>query len=154
MKTKHTKRIFELDALRGIAIVLMIIFHFGYDLVTFGWAQYNTGVDIEWRTFRAVIVSCFLLAVGMSSYLAYHQQINFRKLFFAIGKLLAVSIFISISSLYMYPNSWVYFGIIHLITVSLLLSVLFVRIPHISAVIGTLIILGYAFDFISMNNIF
>ena len=72
-------RNYEIDLLRGLAIVLMIIFHFGYDLTVFNWADFSTGKDIEWRIFRSVIVSSFLLAVGMSSYLAYQKSINKKK---------------------------------------------------------------------------
>ncbi|MDU0355191.1 heparan-alpha-glucosaminide N-acetyltransferase [Paraglaciecola aquimarina] len=146
-------RVFEVDVLRGSAIVLMIIFHFGYDLAVFGWATYNTGIDIEWRIFRAMIVTGFLLAVGMSSYLAYHRKVDGKKLFKACAKLLLVSVFLTISSVFMYPDTWIYFGIIHFITVALFLSVPFVRIPNISAVLGTFIILGYGLDYISMHSL-
>jgi uncharacterized membrane protein len=138
-----TTRSYETDLLRGLAIVLMIIFHFGYDLTVFGWANFSTSNDIEWRIFRSVIVSSFLLAVGMSSYLAYQKKLNKKKLAKAAGKLFAVSLFITIGSLFMHPSTWVYFGIIHFITVALPISVLFVRAPYIALVIGTGCIVGY-----------
>ena len=136
-------RNYEVDLLRGIAIILMVIFHFGYDLTVFGWADFSTSKDIEWRLFRTIIVSGFLLAVGMSSYLAYHKSINRMKLVKAIGKLFAVSLFITIGSLLMHPSTWVYFGIIHFITVALPISALFVRFPNLALVIGVLSIVGY-----------
>ena len=88
-------------------------------------------------------MSGFLLAVGMSSYLAYHKSINRIKLVKAIGKLFAVSLFITIGSLLMHPSTWVYFGIIHFITVALPISALFVRFPNLALVIGVLSIVGY-----------
>ncbi|WP_133471556.1 heparan-alpha-glucosaminide N-acetyltransferase [Paraglaciecola marina] len=146
-------RCYELDVLRGFAIVLMVIFHFCYDLSTFGWASYNTGQDLEWRIFRAIIVTSFLLAVGMSSYLAYHKHINLRKLTMATAKLLFVALILTIGSLFMYPSAWVYFGIIHLIAVALPISVLFVRLPYLSLIIGVLIILSYYLGWLSMEPI-
>jgi uncharacterized membrane protein len=137
------RRNYEIDLLRGLAIVLMVIFHFGYDLTVFDWADFSTGKDLEWRIFRTVIVSSFLLAVGMSSYLAYHKTINTKKLTKAVGKLFAVSVFITLGSLFMNPNTWVYFGIIHFITLALPISVLFVRVPYIALVIGIGCIVGY-----------
>jgi uncharacterized membrane protein len=136
-------RNYEIDLLRGLAIVLMVIFHFGYDLTIFGWADFSTSNDLEWRIFRIVIVSSFLLAVGMSSYLAYHKSVNKKKLSKAVGKLFAVSLFITLGSLIMDPSKWVYFGIIHFITIALPISVLFVRAPYMALVIGTGCLVGY-----------
>ena len=143
LTANENNRNYEIDLLRGLAIVLMVIFHFGYDLSIFGWAHYNTSEDIEWRIFRSIIVSGFLLAVGMSSYLAYQKSINKKKLAKTVGKLFAVSLLITIGSLLLDPNTWVYFGIIHFITVALPISVLFVRVPNIALVIGILSIGGY-----------
>jgi uncharacterized membrane protein len=136
-------RNYEIDLLRGIAIILMVMFHFGYDLTMFGWAYFSTSEDIEWRVFRTIIVSGFLLAVGMSSYLAYQKSINKKKLAKTVGKLFVVSLIITIGSVLLDPRTWVYFGIIHFITVALPISVLFVRAPNIALVIGTLSIAGY-----------
>lgn len=136
-------RNYEIDLLRGLAIVLMVIFHFSYDLTMFGWAYFSTAEDIEWRVFRTIIVSCFLLAVGMSSYLAYQKSIDKMKLAKTVGKLLAVSSIISIGSFFMDPNTWVYFGIIHFIAVALPISVLFVRLPLLALVMGIGCIVGY-----------
>jgi len=143
LSSHGNSRNYEIDLLRGLAIVLMVIFHFGYDLTIFGWAYFNTSEDIEWRIFRSIIVSGFLLAVGMSSYLAYQKSINKKKLAKTVGKLFAVSLLITIGSLLLDPNTWVYFGIIHFITVALPISVLFVRAPNIALVIGILCIGGY-----------
>ena len=147
-----TTRNLAVDVLRGLSIILMIIFHFGYDLSVFGYAHYDTNVDIEWRVFRAVIVSGFLLAVGMSSYLAYKVHINTSKLTSNLVKLLSVSAAISLGSYLMYPNNWVYFGIIHFITVALPLSLLFIHRPNLSLVLALVIILAYFSDAISLKG--
>lgn len=136
-------RHFEVDVLRGLAIVLMVVFHFCYDLTAFGWASYNTHVDIEWQIFRAIIVSGFLLAVGMSSYLAYFRKFEVKRLVLAVSKLLIVAAWLTAGSLILYPNTWVYFGIIHFIAVALPVSVLFVRVPNIALITGVFSIVGY-----------
>ncbi|WP_339720132.1 heparan-alpha-glucosaminide N-acetyltransferase [uncultured Paraglaciecola sp.] len=136
-------RIYEIDLLRGLAIVLMVIFHFSYDLTIFGWAYFSTSEDLEWRVFRAIIVSCFLLAVGMSSYLAYQKPVNKEKLAKTVAKLCLVSLLITIGSLLLDPKTWVYFGIIHFIAVALPVSVLFVRVPNLALIIGVISLAGY-----------
>lgn len=139
----ESNRVYEIDLLRGMAIVLMIIFHFSFDLSLFGWADFDTNSDMEWRIFRAIIVSSFLLAVGMSSYLAYHHCVNTKKLARAVGKLFSVSVLITLGSLVMHPNTWVYFGIIHFITLALPVSVWFVRTPSLALIFGVTSIIGY-----------
>lgn len=151
--SSQKKRLLSIDVLRGYAIILMILFHFGYDLTVFGYADYDTNVDLEWRLFRAVIVSGFLLAVGMSSYMAYSASVPLKKLTLSVGKLLIVALFISLSSYYMYPNHWVYFGIIHFIALALPLSLLFLRRPVLSCFLSSFILLGYFSGSITMNSI-
>ena len=150
-QTDTAHRYLSLDVLRGFSLLLMIIFHFGYDLSIFGYTHYDTNADIEWRVFRAIIVSGFLLAVGMSSYLAYHSHIHKAKLTKNLLKLVSVSLLISLGSYYMYPQHWVYFGIIHFVSLALPLSLLFVRRPNIALLVAGIIIVGYFSDILSLQ---
>jgi len=144
-------RVFELDVLRGVAVVLMVIFHFGFDLAEFGYASYQTTVDLEWRVFRAVILSMFLVAVGMSSYLAYAQGVNRKKLFKNLAKLSLVSLVISVGSYMAFPHSWIYFGVIHFIVIALPLSLLFLHIPRVSLLLGLILVIAYPLGYLHMD---
>lgn len=148
---KQKSRSYEVDVLRGSAIVLMVIFHFSYNLAAFDWWDINTDKQIEWRIFRKIIVTSFLLAVGMSSYLAYSKQLNVLKLAKSTFKLLAIAALITVGSLFMYPTTWVYFGIIHFIAVALPISVLFVRLPHTALIVGVTCLISYQLGWISMH---
>jgi len=152
--TPHLKlkeRIFEVDLLRGSAIVLMVIFHFCYNLAVFDWWDINTNTQLEWRIFRRIIVSGFLLAVGMSSYLAYSQQIRWLKLTKSTLKLIVVAWLITVGSVFMYPNAWVYFGIIHFIAIALPIAALFSRFPNAALIIGVTCLVTYQLGWISMR---
>ena len=140
---KNNKRILELDVLRGIAVILMVMFHFGFDLAEFGYASYQTTVDMQWKVFRAIILSMFLIAVGMSAYAAYSEGINLKKLFKNLAKLTLVSVVISIGSYVAFPHAWIYFGVIHFIVIALPLSLLFLHKPYIALVLGIAIPLSY-----------
>jgi uncharacterized membrane protein len=150
---KQKSRSYEVDVLRGSAIVLMVIFHFCYNLAAFDWWDINTDKQIEWRIFRKIIVTSFLLAVGMSSYLAYSKQLNVLKLAKSTFKLMVIAALITAGSLFMYPTTWVYFGIIHFIAVALPISVLFVRLPHTALIVGVTCLISYQLGWISMNPI-
>ena len=151
-KTRNA-RVNEVDILRGMAIVLMVIFHFCYNLAAFDWLDISTNKDIEWRVFRAVIVSGFLLAVGMSSYLVYSKHVNLIKLSKTVAKLISVALLLTVGSLFMYPNAWVYFGIIHFIAVALPISVIFARFPTVALIVGVACLAAYHLDWISMRPI-
>ncbi len=138
-----SKRSFELDLLRGGAVILMVLFHIGYDLAYFGYADYVTTRDIEWISFRGVILSMFLLAVGMSSYLAHKDAIAYSKLIKTVVKLSMISVLISFGSYLVFPTQWIYFGVIHFIAVALVASLMFVKVPTLSFVIGVGIIGSY-----------
>ena len=151
--TGMNKRYFELDLLRGCAVVLMVLFHFGYDLALFGYTSYQTTVDMEWIVFRGVILSMFLLGVGMSSYLAYSQGISWKKIGIRSGKLAAVSVVISLGSYFVFPQQWIYFGVIHFIMLASLVSLLFLKTPNVSLVLGIGIIVSYLLGYFHFDPV-
>jgi len=81
---KHTpvdtsSRLIGLDVFRGWAIVLMVIFHFVYDLAWFGFVSVDVTRDPFWVYFRYVIVSIFMLSVGMSLALVHRDGIGWGR---------------------------------------------------------------------------
>src|ERR671917_2913124 len=66
------QRFWEVDAARGVAIVMMVVYHLMYDLETFG------GYDIEstsgfWARFADATASAFLFLVGVSLAISYSR---------------------------------------------------------------------------------
>ena len=145
------KRYYELDLLRGIAVVLMVFFHFGYDLSWFGYTSYETTKDTEWIVFRGIVLSMFLLAVGMSSFLAYSTGIDWKKLGIRSLKLVAISLLISFGSYIVFPDQWIYFGVIHFILIATLASLAFVRSPTLSLLLGFGIIVTYVLGYFHLD---
>ncbi len=148
------ERFFELDLLRGTAVILMVFFHFGYDLALFGYAFYQTTLDLEWILFRALILSMFLLAVGMSAYLAYVNGIRYEKLIRSVVRLLLVSVIISIGSYFVFPQQWIYFGVIHFIALALVAVLPFINRPKTALLLGIAILLSYALGYRPLDPLF
>jgi uncharacterized membrane protein len=67
------RRFDRIDALRGIAIVWMTVFHFSFDLNYFGWIRQNFLYDPFWTTQRTCIVSLFLFCAGLGQAVAVEQ---------------------------------------------------------------------------------
>ncbi len=149
-----SERLFELDLLRGVAVLLMVVFHIGYDLALFGYASYQTTIDTEWILFRGLILSMFLLAVGMSAYLAYIDGIRYDKLIKTVVRLLFVSVMISVGSYFVFPQQWIYFGVIHFIAFALVCVLPFIRVPRIALVVGIAIGASYIMGFYPLDPLF
>ncbi len=145
------KRIFEVDFLRGVAIVLMVIFHISFDLNHFKYIDIDIYRGIEWQIFRAVIVSLFLLLVGVGMLLAYEKGINTKKLMRRLFILFFASLLITIATKFVFPNTWIYFGIIHLIFVTSIVGLVFINYPNLSLVVGVAIIVGYFLGFLPLS---
>src|SRR4030043_269009 len=65
-------RFWEIDHLRGIAIVMMIVFHFLYDLNYFG--KYNINLDYGfWSYFGRATAIVFLVLVGICLTLSFSR---------------------------------------------------------------------------------
>ncbi|MDB9933747.1 DUF1624 domain-containing protein [Candidatus Thioglobus sp.] len=135
-----------LDLMRGIAIIMMIAFHFIYDLNSFGFSDiplFTHWAGIAWR---CLIVFLFLSAVGISLVIAHGKGIKFKKFLKRLLYLGIAALFVSAGTYVMFPDGWVYFGILHLIWFSTIIAISFVNLPKTSLLIAALILIGAIFD--------
>jgi len=133
-----------LDLMRGIAIIMMIVFHLIYDLNTFGYT--NIPLSNFWLTsyWRYLIVFLFLNAVGISLVIAYGKSFSLNKFIKRLALLGLAALSVSLGTYILFPDAWVYFGILHLIWTATLIAIIFVKFPKTSLFVAALIfILGY-----------
>lgn len=140
-----SKRYPLIDQIRGFAIVLMIIFHFFYDLKVFGYNNINFNKDFFWFELPRLIVFLFLIAMGLSLPLVHSKKINWKKFWPRWLKIALGAIAITIYTYIMFKSSWIYFGTLHCIALASLVSLPFIRIPRISAVLGLTMVLLHLF---------
>ena len=103
-----------LDALRGIAVVWMIIFHSAYDLRMLGFVDWNFSQGFWWA-FPRVIAWTFLFCVGVSLNFTHSGKINWDNLKKRSFKLAAAAFIISASTYVIFPQQWIFFGTLHCI---------------------------------------
>lgn len=116
----RTKRSVEIDLLRVIAIILMMIYHTAFDLQTFyGW---NIDVfDGLWWLLGKLSVVTFLLLVGISFSISWSRSpVTSRTLKRGV-RILAYGLVVTIITYFFDSSNYVRFGILHLIGISLLL---------------------------------
>ena len=136
--TPHKRqRFWEVDAARGVAILMMVAYHLTYDLDTFG------GYEIEstsgfWAWFADATASAFLFLVGVSLSISYSRATaggTGRGLFWKYLRrglrILAYGMALTILSLAL-GMGIIAFGILHVIGVSVILAypLLEFRLPN------------------------
>lgn len=140
------KRSINLDCLRGFAVVIMVIFHFSYDLNAFRFAKINFNSGF-WYWFPRFIVFCFLFSMGMSLVHVHGKQFRPKimlKRFYKIG---LFALIISITTYFMFPKNWIYFGTLHCIAIGTLIGAPLARFPKTNLIISFLILVSiYTFD--------
>lgn len=129
-----------LDTYRGVAVLLMMIFHLCWDLKTFGYMAYSLQ-DPFWVAFRYVILTLFLSAVGWSSYLASQVKQPLKRYAINLSKIGLSAIAISLGSYLAMPNQWIFFGILHFIFLAAIVVRPFAVHPIASCTVGVLIVL-------------
>lgn len=123
IKTKEKggpdKRIWELDFLRGIALILMVYFHTIYDLKEFYNypASYSTGLIFYIGKISAIL---FMLISGISS---SFSQNNLKRGLKVLGIALLITLITHLYNL----DYGIKFGILHFLGVSMLLSPVFIQ---------------------------
>jgi uncharacterized membrane protein len=137
-----TTRIGGLDALRGLAIVAMIAYHLCFDLRYFGITHWDFEHDPRWLTARALILSSFLLIAGISAVLARRQAFPVRHWLRHIGIIAGAALLVSAGSWLLFPRSFIWFGVLHAIAISLLLARPLARRPVLAALVGTAVIVA------------
>jgi len=125
MFKKSKDRFVEIDVLRGFAVIGMIIYHFFYIGNFYGFFEINFKT-LPWLIFARFVQITFLTLVGVSMSISKRRSRKFHSkqfkravvvFLFAMGITLVTYIFV--------PDRVIVFGILHLITVSILvLSVL------------------------------
>ena len=118
-----------IDCVRGLAIVLMVVYHFSWDLTYFSLADFDMVGDRRWIWFAKFIAGLILLVVGISHVMA--SQGGFRASVF-LKRLLSISACAAIVSIATYqldPNTFVYFGVLHHIALATILLMVVIRFP-------------------------
>jgi uncharacterized membrane protein len=136
------RRVEGIDALRGGAICLMFVYHFCFDLRYYGAISADFEHDLFWLGFRALIVTSFLLLVGISLALAADAHVTPRRFWRRIAVIAACAAAATLGSYLLFPDTFIHFGILHCIAVASLLARPVVRLPVVAIGIGTAMIVA------------
>lgn len=133
----------EIDLLRTAAILGMIVYHTAYDLSEFyGWEidPMSTG----WWVFARMTAILFLLVSGASNTIANSRtETIWRRTILRAGQILAAAMLVTAVTYFIDADTYIRFGILHCIAVSVFVLPLFQKLRQWNLIVGlSMILLG------------
>ena len=143
-RPRKSIRFWEIDFTRGIAVVMMVIYHVYFDISHFG--SYS-GFDLCWLGRITGIL--FISLVGLCLTLSYSRaekkgEANFLKYAKRGVKIFSIGLLISLATWVLFPKRFIVFGILHFIGVAVILGYFFVKRSTLTLPLGIVtIFLGW-----------
>ena len=152
-------RFWEVDLLRGMAILSMVLYHLAFDLNYFRLVKIDMNSGLLFSSAR-LTVTLFLLLVGLSLYLSHSRAVRvgrqdrfWEKLVRRSARILGLALCITVVAYLFIGRGYIVFGVLHLIGLSLLLAYPFLGMGWANFIVGSvLIILGWQVQEISMDH--
>lgn len=116
------QRLDTVDALRGLAMVWMTLFHLCFDLNHFGYLRQDFYTDPFWTWQRSAIVSLFLFCAGLGQAMAVQQGQGWPRFARRWVQVAGAALLVSVGSYLMFPRSFIYFGVLHGLALMLLIA--------------------------------
>jgi uncharacterized membrane protein len=122
-------RIPVVDLARGVAIAAMVVYHTAFDLAGNGLIATDVATEIHWKVFARTIASTFLVLVGIGLVLATRNGLDRRRYFRRLAFVAGGALLVTAGTYWFDRSTFVFFGILHLITVASVLALPFLRAP-------------------------
>ncbi|MFP8833852.1 heparan-alpha-glucosaminide N-acetyltransferase [Hydrogenophaga sp. XSHU_21] len=112
----------RIDRLRAVALAWMTVYHFCFDLDFFGVIDQAFLTDPFWTLQRTAIVTLFLFTAGLSQAVALHQGQGWPRFWRRWAQVAGAALLVSAGSWFVFPQSFIYFGVLHGIAVMLVIA--------------------------------
>jgi len=148
------KRFWEIDVLRGLAIVMMIIYHFLFDINYFGMYQLDISSGFLWFFARST-ASIFLFLVGVSLSLSHSRAViagsyqieggMFFKYLKRGLKIFLLGLLITLATWLFIPQEFIVFGVLHFIGIAIILEYPFLNRKYFNLLLGLIFVISGIF---------
>lgn len=132
-----------IDLIRGVDIVLMVLFNYSVTLRYFGLIRVPSGF-LYWTVLPASIASIFIFLSGTVVSISFKKnKAAFNRRYFLRGAKLAVfAAFITLFTYISVPERTIFFGILHFFAVSSFVIPFFVKYNRLNLIAGLSIIIS------------
>lgn len=145
MRSGEKNRRKDLDSWRGLAVLLMVMFHGHFNLYYLQLVPMTLDQGQPWWWLRVFISNSFLLLAGIGLFLAHRQGLRLWRFLRWWLPVAASACLISLATFWALPDQWIFFGILHLIAASALLAWPLCRAPKLALLLALLLTLLYCF---------
>lgn len=120
------RRLAVVDLARGVALAAMALYHATWDLGFLRLTPENAALTPLGRAAAHGIAGSFLVLVGVSLVLARKDPAGgrggWRSYWMRLGRIALAAGAISLATLWLFPDAWIFFGILHCIALSSVLA--------------------------------
>lgn len=136
----YSKRFWEIDFARGIALIMMLISNFVTDLQFFlGYSEHK----IFWKFFAYATASLFVSISGLSLWISHARgRKSIKKYLLRFTKLFGLGVLITLTTYLLLERGTIYFGVLHFLGVASLLVIPFYQLGWKNIFITPLFLLG------------
>lgn len=147
------RRFWEIDLIRGLAILMMVTYHLIFDLAYFGIYEFNVSSGFFW-IFARVTAFIFIFLVGISLALSYSraeimgknkEKTHFFPKYLKRGlRIFSLGLLITLATWLFIPQDFIVFGILHFIGIAIILQYPLLNKKYPNLILGIIfIILGF-----------
>lgn len=146
-KHMSKQRFWEIDFWRGLALIMMLIFHFLVDMEMVSGTNLRLDVGF-WSYFQKATAFLFLAIVGLSLKIAYNGgQLTFRRALRRGLSIFAWGCLITLVTKIALTEGAIVFGVLHLIGIGTILAFPLLKYKHIHLWLGLAVtVIGYCLD--------
>ena len=135
-------RIPAIDWARGIAVYVMALYHLAWDTNNFGFTDFPLFSHPFCLWARTLIISAFLFLAGLSITLAMARERASGAVFLRRWAAIAVGAgLVTLGTYVAFPESYVFFGVLHCIALSIPILLVCARLPAWAATLAGLAII-------------
>lgn len=146
MQKNNSQRLWELDALRGIAIILMVLFHIVFNLETFFKIDCTSYQEGFWYYEGRVAAIIFITLVGVVSSIICQKEdyaVALQKNSYRGLRLIALGLIITLITFILARENTIWFGILHFLGLSILISMPLCKYRWLNIILAVLLFAGY-----------
>ncbi len=133
-------RIIALDVARTAALGGMVVYHFVFDLELYGHLAPGTAMGWPFGQFARLVAGSFLFLSGVSLWLAHGRGFRPRPFLRRLAVIGAAAGLVSLATWAVFPDRFVFFGILHSIAACSVAGLLFLRAIPAVTVAGAFVV--------------